>query len=261
MKVLQFTDAHLFKDDKGRLCGMNTDASLRAVVAAAKDSPHWPPDLILFTGDVSQDESEESYRRFMELFETLDAPVFCLPGNHDIPAKLHGILTGENIQTARQVLSDSWQILLLDSTVYKQNGGFLRQEELNFLDQCLSVHEDLNALVCLHHNVMNTQTPWIDTMTLKNAYEFFAVLDKHPHVKGVLTGHIHHELSQRHKDILIYGSPSTCIQFKPGAPKFALDTLPPGYRWLDLKANGAIRTGVERVVAFDFTPDPNITGY
>jgi Icc protein len=45
-------------------------------------------------------------------------------------------------------------------------------------------------------------------------------------------------------------TPSTCIQFKPGSKTFALDDLPPGYRRLDLHADGNIDTAVERLVDF-----------
>ena len=188
-------------------------------------------------------------------------PVFVFRAITTFPPNSRAFWTAENIHTARQILTDTWQVLLLDSTVYKQSGGFLRQGELNFLDQCLSVHEELNTLVTLHHNVIATGTPWVDAMTVKNAGEFFAVLDKHANVKGVLTGHIHHALSQKHKNIPIYGTPSTCIQFRPKAPRFKLDTLQPGYRWLELKSSGLIKTGVERLEKFDFVPDPNATGY
>jgi Icc protein len=261
MNILQFTDCHLFKDDAARLCGMDTAASLNAVVKSAFESSHWPPDAVIFTGDISQDETEASYRRFLNVFEPIEVPVFCLPGNHDVPAKLESILDADNVHTSRQILTDKWQVLLLDSTVYKQNAGFLRQDELNYLDQCLSVHEELHTLICLHHNVIDTGTSWVDTMTVKNAAEFFAVLDKHPNAKAVLTGHIHHALAQTYKEIPIYGTPSTCIQFKPGSARFQLDTLAPGYRWLELKSNGAVKTGIERVEDFDFTPDPKATGY
>jgi Icc protein len=39
-------------------------------------------------------------------------------------------------------------------------------------------------------------------------------------------------------------SPSTCTQFRPNSDDFALDVRPPGYRWLDLTANGKIQTKV-----------------
>jgi Icc protein len=261
MKVLQFTDLHLFKNDSGRLCGLDTAASLAACVADAQSSTHWPPDAILVTGDITQDESDESYQRFLDQFESLDVPVFCLPGNHDIPAKMNDLLQTEVIHVERQFLTDTWQVLLLDSTVYKQDGGFLRQEELNFLEHCLSVHDDLHALVCLHHNAINVGSPWVDTMTLKNAQEFFAVLDKHANVKAVLTGHIHQECQQTHNQIPIYGTPATSIQFMPRTPRFQLDSRPPGYRWLELEDNGVINTQVQRLKQFDFVPDPKVTGY
>lgn len=261
MNIIQFTDCHLFKDEKAKLCGVDTAKSFAAVLEEAYESSHWPPDVVLITGDISQDESNESYERFVKIVEALDVPMFCLPGNHDVPAKMQSLLATDNINTTRQILGDGWQVLLLDSTVYKQNAGFLRQDELNFLDQCLAVHDDLNALVALHHNVIDTRTPWIDTMTLKNAEEFFGVIDKRPNVKGILTGHIHQDLAQKHKAVPIYGSPSTCIQFSPQAPRFQLDSLQPGYRWLKLQSSGAIKTGVERLRHSSFNPDPSATGY
>jgi Icc protein len=39
-------------------------------------------------------------------------------------------------------------------------------------------------------------------------------------------------------------TPSTCFQFLPAADNFAVDTRPPGYRWLDLMADGTVATEV-----------------
>ncbi len=260
LKVLQFTDTHLFAKPTGALCGMNTADSLSAVLDFAKKDD-WPPDLILATGDLSQDETEASYHRFMDFFEPLDVPVFCLPGNHDLPARMSSLLSRNNVHSTRQVLTSDWQILMLNSVVIGQHGGHLKQDELNYLDQCLAVHDDMHTLVCLHHNVLPAQTKWLDTMTLKNAAEFFDVLDQHSNVRGVLTGHIHQDFNGKQGDIPVFASPSTCIQFLSGSPKFALDDQQPGYRWLELKANGAIKTGVRRIASFAFTPDLKSKGY
>lgn len=260
MKVLQFTDTHLFAKPSQTLCGMNTADSLAAVLALAKKQD-WPADLILATGDLSQDETEASYNRFIDMFEPLEIPVFCLPGNHDLPARLSSVLSRNNVHSTHQVLASDWQILMLNSVVIGQHGGFLKQDELNFLDQCLSVHDDTHTLVCLHHNVLPTNTKWLDTMTLKNADELFDVLNQHGNVRGVLTGHIHQEFEEKKNDFPVIASPSTCIQFKPRSEKFALDDKTPGYRWLDLKSNGTIRTGVRHIEAFTFTPDLSSKGY
>jgi Icc protein len=46
-------------------------------------------------------------------------------------------------------------------------------------------------------------------------------------------------------------SPSTCAQFQPSSDTFALDTRPPGYRWIDLHADGSIDTSVVWVENFE----------
>ena len=40
------------------------------------------------------------------------------------------------------------------------------------------------------------------------------------------------------------GENRTCAQFLPGSEDFALDTRPPGWRWLELHADGRIETQV-----------------
>ncbi len=39
-------------------------------------------------------------------------------------------------------------------------------------------------------------------------------------------------------------TPSTCAQFLPNSDDFALDSRPPGYRWLELSSDGSISTRV-----------------
>jgi len=51
-------------------------------------------------------------------------------------------------------------------------------------------------------------------------------------------------------DVRILGTPSTCIQFKPGQDAFCLDDTSPGYRWMELLADGSIRTEVVRIEGF-----------
>jgi Icc protein len=42
----------------------------------------------------------------------------------------------------------------------------------------------------------------------------------------------------------LLSTPSTCAQFRPGSDSFAIDERPPGYRWLDLRADGRLDTEV-----------------
>ena len=43
-------------------------------------------DFVVVSGDMTDDGDPASFRRFETLFETIDLPVFIVPGNHDGPA-------------------------------------------------------------------------------------------------------------------------------------------------------------------------------
>ena len=80
--LVQLTDSHLFAEADGKLLGLNTGDSLARVVGlAVAEQPRI--DLILATGDLSQDGSVASYQRFRQLAERIEAPARWCPGNHD----------------------------------------------------------------------------------------------------------------------------------------------------------------------------------
>ena len=56
-------------------------------------------------------------------------------------------------------------------------------------------------------------------------------------------------------------APSTCIQFHPTNDNFTIDNAQPGYRWLNLGADGTIESGVERVSGKSYNIDFSSTGY
>ena len=57
--IAQITDNHLFDDPSLTLRGINTNASFQAVLAAIADlAPQ--PDLLLATGDLTQDGVDQS---------------------------------------------------------------------------------------------------------------------------------------------------------------------------------------------------------
>ena len=65
------------------MLGLNTEQSLALVMDLIQDQQH-AIDLVLATGDLSQDGSSESYARFHQWMEAFSCPVYWLPGNHDL---------------------------------------------------------------------------------------------------------------------------------------------------------------------------------
>lgn len=249
LRVLQLTDTHLYADPAATLYDCNTEDSLRRVLDAVRAEAD-APDLVLLTGDLTHDGSVPAYNRLARLLDdAFDAPVWCLPGNHDEAATLRHELDGDGVSSIAGGTVADWQLILLDSTVQGSEGGHLTDAELERLDSALHDCAAPHALVCLHHNPVLMNSRWLDTMTVDNAPALFAVLDRHPRVRVLLWGHVHQPFDGTRNDVRLLASPSTCVQFLPGSESFALDSRPPGYRWLLLHPDGTVETSVHYVDA------------
>jgi 3',5'-cyclic-AMP phosphodiesterase len=86
---------------------------------------------------------------------------------------------------------------------------------------------------------------WLDGVALRDAPEFWKVIDSNPNVKAVVCGHVHQAADRQRNNVRFLSTPSTCAQFLPGSEFFALDDRPPGLRWLTLHANGRLETEVD----------------
>jgi Icc protein len=252
IRLLQISDMHLYADPDGCLLGQNTRKTFEAVIALAR-SRNWPPDALLLTGDLVHDEQLTGYHWLKDRLIQLGVPCHCIPGNHDRVDLIAGYLDPHAIESLRVARIGDWDVILLDSSIPYEEGGYLVPHILTGLDQHLARRPRRNTLICLHHQPIPMGSEWLDTMMVENRGDFLDVLGRHPQVRGVIWGHVHQELSTTHGALRMLSVPSTCIQFLPGSEDFALDTATPGYRWLELHADGSIDTGVERIDAY---PDP-----
>lgn len=248
MRILHFTDTHLFKDPDESLKEVVTDRALRSVVRhALKYYPN--PDAVLLTGDLTHDGAPDAYHRLSEIFSEAGGPVFALPGNHDSRYNMASAfgMPGSAIQAGPGFFVGGWQVVMLDSTIQGAEEGNLSDAELDRLDKALGSHPSLPAIVCMHHHPVPMKSTWIDEIPLVNGDEFFEVLDRHHNVKAVLWGHVHQEYDVERNGVRLLSSPATCFQFAPRKKKFALEDTPAGYRWLELSRDGGIKTGVRRI--------------
>ncbi len=247
LRILQLSDCHLLEKPGQKLMGVDTELSFHQVLQHLRSHSLWPPDLILLTGDLVQDPFKDNYRRLLQTMDSLNIPWVCLPGNHDSLQLMETILCKKGSHCAKRISSPDWQIICLDSHKENTHRGHLRQQELDFLFQCLSNDPQRTALIALHHPPIAVGSAWMDTMKLDNGGEFLALVARFPQVKGIIFGHVHQVFTAHYGPIPLWSVPSTCFQFKPGSKDFALDRLPPGYRWLELYAGGRLETWVERL--------------
>ncbi|SFN05773.1 Icc protein [Izhakiella capsodis] len=261
VRILQLTDTHLFAGKHETLLGVNTWASYKAVLDAIDlQSTHY--DLIIATGDLAQDHSIEAYQHFVEGIQRLPAPCVWLPGNHDFQPAMHATLAAAKIEQAKQVLlGNSWQLVLLDSQVSGVPYGELSDYQLDWLEKALARYPQRHTLVLLHHHPMPSGCTWLDQHSLRNAPMLDDVLRHFPLAKTLVCGHIHQALDLDWNGRRVLATPSTCVQFKPHCTRFTIDKEPPGWRWLDLYADGRVETVIERLTISAFTPDLDSEGY
>lgn len=257
--LVQLSDSHLFAEAGGSLLGMKTRESLDKVIDLVL-SEQSDIDLIVASGDLSQDGSVESYEAFRQLSGRIAAPARWFPGNHDELPQMEQVAAQSDVLEPIIDIGQ-WRVTLLDSAVPGSVPGFLEPSQLELLEQSLSEAPQRHHLVSLHHHPVDIGCEWMKPIGLRNADALFAVLDKHPQVRAVLWGHVHQEFDQMRGGVRLLASPSTCIQFAPGSVDFKVDTTAPGYRWLRLHDDGQLETGVSRVPGMTFEPDYSSTGY
>lgn len=244
--VIQLTDTHLFADAEQQLVGIPTAKSLQMVLKEVQ-ALHPKPDLLLLTGDLSQDETLESYHRLVQLVCPLNIPTYWLPGNHDrVPLMQEGLPDHVVAQHVR-VDQGGWTLLLLNSAVPNAVYGEFSSECLNWLDEQLQAVEHQPVLIAFHHPPVPIGSAWMDAISLRHAEALITRLERSPQVKLVLFGHAHQAFESEKQGIHYLGSPSTCVQFKPNQSEFAVDDQNPGFRILYLYPDGRFDTQVKRV--------------
>ncbi|MCE8020537.1 phosphodiesterase [Halomonas sp. MCCC 1A11036] len=242
MRLVQLTDCHLHADPKARSRAGFPLCQLESVVEAVRATR---PDVVLVTGDISQDETAASYQHAHRVLSTLECPWFWLGGNHDQPGLM------EEIRGFHDVIDlANWRLLTVNTWVRGQAHGELGEARLGQLAERLA-EDERPTLLAMHHPPLAVGSAWIDEIGLKDRDALWEMLSSFPQVRAILCGHIHQAFAGRqvleHGEVLVYGCPSTTDQFLPGSEGFAIDEASrPGYRIFDLRGEEWL-TWVERV--------------
>jgi 3',5'-cyclic-AMP phosphodiesterase len=244
MKILQITDPHVYGSASARLRGVQTDATLRAVLEQALAHPA-DYSAVLVTGDLVQDDTA-GYLRFRSMLGNLRTPVLCIPGNHDEPEAMQRELDMEPFRFCGAHEFGAWNFVMLNSYDPGCVGGRLSSAELDRLDAALAA-SPRHSMVCLHHHPVAVGSRWLDNIGLANAADFWRVIDAHECVRAVTWGHVHQAYEARRGAVQLYATPSTGAQFLPGSDRYALDSRPPAYRTFELHSDGRITTEVHWV--------------
>ena len=260
LRIIQISDMHLMADTNGMLLSVKTQESFEAVVELIKQTEN-SLDLILLSGDLSQDGSEVAYKRISSLLKDFHVPVYFVPGNHDRLNLLSHVYPSDTISNNKHIILKDWHLILLNSQKPGSVEGYLDRSQLEYLKECMEACPDHHAIIVFHHQPVPVGSQWLDNVGLKNADEFWQFISSYPKINTVLFGHVHQEFERVINGIKCYAPPSTCIQFMRNQDKFGLENLPPGYRWVHLHQDGRVETGVRRVEKYIGVFEDKATGY
>lgn len=152
-----------------------------------------PVDVLLVSGDIADHGQPAEYEEARKALRCAYPTLMC-PGNHDDRGGFRRSLLGEivdvdgPINVVRTV--NGVVFALCDSSIPGEDAGHLADETLEWLDGALAATGG-PAFVCFHHAPVALGVPKIDAIRLHGERRLAAVLDRHPHVVAVLTGHAH----------------------------------------------------------------------
>jgi len=239
-RVIQLTDSHLYANSQTLFRGIEPHKTLQQVVAQVV-AEHGHSDLLLATGDLAQDGSVAAYEAFLQHTQAVAHDRVWLPGNHD---EAHRMLQWPQTLNRPWVDCPGWRLVFLNSAVPHQAWGELNAEQWQCLTEALADVGSRAVMLVLHHHLVPTGSVWMDQLMVQNADTVRQRLQDFPQIKVVLCGHIHQTLEKIEAGIHYLGTPATSVQFLPMQDQFALDSLPPGYRWLKLWPDGTYTTEV-----------------
>ena len=240
IRLVQFSDCHVQGTPGAVYRGVDSRQTLAECLAVVRS---YGPDLLIGTGDLSEDYSEASYHYLKHVLTPVGCPFLTLPGNHDDASSQQRIMVHCPVDRALVHDVGSWRLVLLNSAVSGEVPGSLSREMLSSLETALGSRPGPKA-VFLHHQPLPVGSPWIDRYALKHPERLWEVLDAASDIQLVAWGHIHQPFTAVRNKVRLLGSPSTAVNSLPGREKLTPDPRGPACRWLELADDGSFETGV-----------------
>ena len=160
---------------------------------AASEINNLKPDMIILTGDVTNNGLYKEYKQAAKYLEVFEAPLFAVPGNHD--ARNLGYQTFEELIGERSwklTMGGNFTVIAIDSSTPDENRGHIGHPQHLWLehqlDECV-VNENF-SVVALHHHVISIPQTGRERNVLSDAGDILKTLTTHD-VDLVLSGHKH----------------------------------------------------------------------
>lgn len=198
MIVAQISDTHISLEG-GR--SRETEAALQRAVRHLVNLPA-RPNVVIISGDCTDNGRVEEYERFKALLQPLTMPVYVIPGNHDDRVHLQNVFGTQGSSPLTdfvQYVVDDYTVRLiaLDTNVPGKAEGILCHERLSWLETQLANAPQKPTLLFMHHPPFMTGLHVVDNIGLKSMDTFASIVARHTNIEGIMAGHVHWVMQRR----------------------------------------------------------------
>ncbi len=219
MLIAQISDTHI-RDHLGMFGELvDTSETLKKAVRLL-NSLEPQPDVVLVTGDLTDDGTKEQYSLLLEMLSSLNAPLLPLPGNHDEHSEFlnafSSTLPDEIPENHCSYVIDNFPVRLiaLDTSLPGQHDALFSEDHELWLSTVLSQEKDKPTLIFTHFPPFETGINFMDLSGLKSADRLEKIIRNNPQVKLVVSGHLHRSIQTSFASTMISVCPSTGNQLK-----------------------------------------------
>lgn len=239
-QLIHISDTHVGPDRDFEVRGAQSLARLEALVEII-NGLDFTPDLVIHTGDVTNDPDPDAYRLASECLSRLRVPIYFATGNHDnarmmkdsLPYFPRVPLVEDDDRLCYRVDLPDLRLYVLDGKVPESEGphGRLPENQLRALRDELSTWPGEFA-VFLHFPPLPIGSRWIDEhLLLRNGEALHQLLVSAGigRNRGVYFGHLHRGL-QIYRDGILYSavsSPACQFSVGPNDEEVAFDSRCP----------------------------------
>ena len=186
---------------------------------------------VVITGDcVARAGTENEYRGFSQVIDSVDVDVLLCAGNHDESQRMQTTyaLPSNNGRLDYVKQLPEGQLIVMDSSRLGREDGVLDDDQLAWLDNALA--SGVPSLIAMHHPCFAIGGPALSSVRLDDASiaGLADVVSQH-HVVAVVSGHAHMTISAPFAGTTAYICPSVAYEFafrgrdliyRPGLPQY-----------------------------------------
>lgn len=194
MHIIHISDLYIGEKDGQNLDAVKMAENLLTTIAHINQlTPQ--PDLVLITGNITNNGSVESATHAREILDTLTSPYKLVCGPNDDRRTTLAVFDhacGNEVGGVVSYMVEGFPLRLigLDSLGHNGTGGHICQKRLNWVNDRLEENQTQPTLIFMHHPPMKLGMDNVDAGGFNNAEYLGQIVNHYSNIKGIICGHL-----------------------------------------------------------------------